>query len=314
MARWLLPLVLLVLRARAEACPPAVVLSGAPTAVADVGEVLVARGIELGASDCGAIEAHLEQRGDELVIDVVQPGGAIVQRVVGEAQTAATVIESFTRTDVGDPLLAIRAVPADPRPTVRAFVEEPGPTPPPLRNPRGVHLFNAFETSFASDHTRWLGAHLGACVMLGPVCAGGRLRLASVTDQPDAWADLFHRRSVELLGGIDIPLAIGPLTFSPGFAAGLGQIRTDVIDVRTLVDGEPAARMSETGGLRADVHATLSIPVWRRLALDVFTAGVLTQETHIESDVMFSGGAMLSMPDEPRLLVRFGVGLRYGDL
>ena len=88
------------------------------------------------------------------------------------------------------------------------------------------------------------------------------------------------------------------MTLSPGFAAGLGKMHTR---------GLTREMRTETGGVRADLHATLSIPLWARFALDVVTAADLTQETRVEW-----GPTMTPLPDEPRALFRFGVGLRYG--
>src|SRR5690349_1713786 len=80
------------------------------------------------------------------------------------------------------------------------------PLPPPstlfpyttlFRSPassRGVQLFGAAEASMASDRTGWLGAQVGACVTLGPVCAAARLRVASVVGGPDAWDGRLERR------------------------------------------------------------------------------------------------------------------------
>ncbi len=283
--------------ARAEPCPPAVALAGDAALVGAVGGVLTARGIALDPPGCPAIAARIEPRDGALVVDIDG-----VERIVGDTATAATVIESFSRVDVATPLLAIR-------PVTRAapIVDAPAPdveveavTIPANQSTRGVQVFGAFETSFASDRTRWHGAHVGVCVTLGPVCAAARLRVAGVTSGPGVWKDQLDRQSVELLIGIDIPFAVRGVTVAPGFAAGLGQMYTF---------GATRALSSETGGPRADVHATVSIPIARRLAIDLFTAVDLTQETRVEW-----GPTMGTLPDEPRALARFGAGLRYGGL
>jgi len=296
--RFALPLVLATLgHARADACPPAVVLDGDVDTIETVGEVLAARNISLAASHC-AIHATLTPQGGEIAIEVRQADGTVIERSARDAGTAATVIESFTRADVGDPLLESRPVPLDTRPPVEI---ETMTAQPPARSPRGVRLSTAFEASFGSDRTRWSGMHLGACIMLGPICAGARLRAAGVTHDP--WTGDIERESIELLAGIDVPFALGRWTFMPGFAAGLGQMHTRVGD-----------RHTETGGVRADVHATLSIPLWRRLSLDLFAAADLTQETRGAWNDEMMLTEPVEVPDEPRLLVRFGLGLSYGGL
>ncbi len=288
-------------RARAETCRPAVELAGEPLVVADVFEILGARAVSFVVEQCGAIRAHVERRGNEIAISIADRDGVPIERVVSDARSAATVIESFVRMDVGDPLLASRALPPESAPSLGMRSDHGEAVTVPSRPvARGVQLFSAFETSYASDRTSWVGAHIGVCVMFGPVCGAARLRFASVANGPGVWKEQMERRSTELLVGIDIPLAIGPLTISPGFAAGLGQMHTR---------GATHEMRAETGGVRADVHVALSIPIWRRLAVDVFTAADLTQETRVEWD-----DTMEPLPDEPRLLVRFGVGLRYGGL
>ena len=161
-----------------------------------------------------------------------------------------------------------------------------------------MHLFAGLDSAVASDGTRWLGAQLGVCVQLGPVCAAVRHRFGRVAG--GTWDRDLGRQAIELLAGIDIPAVLGPVVLSPGFATGIGQIR-------------PRRRSTdmriETGGLRADVHATLSVAVYRRLTVDVFAAAVLTEATHVEG-----GSAATEFPDEPRLLGHLGLGLRYGGL
>ena len=280
-------------RAAAADC---VDLRGDPVTIDAIGELLGVRGIALDPA-C-EVAATIEPGADQLAIHLALSDGSTVDRVVAEAHTAATVIESFVRADIGSSLLVGTVLPPPPPPredAPRVVLGAPAPAP----SPRGVHVFGAFETSFGNDRTGWIGGHVGACVMLGPVCGAARLRHASVISGPDIWSQT-ERRNTELLVGIDLPFAAGPVLVSPGFAAGIGVMHTRGVthDMR-----------AETGGLRADVHATLSVPVWRKLALDIFVAADLTQEAHVEW-----GPEMVPLPPEPRLLVRFGAGLRYEGL
>lgn len=289
--------------AAAEPCPAGVELSGDAVAVGAVGELLAARGVALAATKCGVVRARIDRGADGLAIEVQQGDGTVVDRRAGEAHTAATVIESFLRSDVQDPLLAARAAPSAPLP--RADVVA-APTPM-LRASRGVHLLSAFETSYASDRTSWVGVHLGACVSLGPICAAARLRAAGVVDGPGVWKGnvqgSVERRSIDLLVGIDIPFAVRGWTLSPGFAAGIGQLHTR---------GATREVREDTGRACADVHVALSIPLVSRLALDLFGAADLMQATRLEEDSPMTSG--VELPDEPRFLVRVGLGLRYGGL
>jgi len=246
------------------------------------------------------VHAELQRRGDAVV--VLGDGSSV--RVVEAPSTAATVIESWVRTDVEAPLLAVRPLAAD-EPAASAATSPAASVdtavvarrPP----PRGVQLFAAGETSFASDRSSWVGVGVGACVMIGPVCAAARLRFSTLAWGAEEWHGEAGRSATELLVGGDIPLRVGGFTISPGFAAGIGMTHT-----RLERDGMVAR--AETGGLRADVHASLSLPLRRRLAFEVSVAGDLTQSTHVESS------SSIQLPEEPRTQIRVGVGLRYGGL
>lgn len=279
--------------AYAEPC-----VSGDPALVDRVSEVLAARGVT-----CDTPRARIERRGEQLVVATDAVDGVVTERAVGDPTTAATVIESWARADIAEPLLAIRpvAAPAPEAMPVREIVTVARP------ESRGVQLFAAAETSFGSDHTGWLGAQVGGCVMIGPVCAAARLRFASVATGPGPWQGALERRGTELLVGGDVPIRIGRAVLSPGFAGGIGQIHTHI--------ESPLGHMgSETAGLRADVHATLSYPLGKNLAFDLSLAVDVTQATDTETRLRMTAPDELALPDEPLFLFRLGAGLRYGGL
>jgi len=301
--------------ARAGSCPPAVALTGDDDAVRAVRDQLAARGITGETPSCPALRAQVERRGAQLVVRMVQAGQSGVparraeggsedgaegriERVIGEPQTAATVIESWVRGDVVSSLLEPRDVPPlDVAPPSAS--SEPSAT--------GIQLFAAAETSLASDRTVWQGLQLGACIMLGPVCATARVRAAKVVARPDAWRR-FKRKSGELLGGIDIPITVGGLRLRPGFSAGYGSMLTHHL-------GDDREAGIEMSGLRAEAHLGLSIPLSAHLAIDLVTAAELTQATAIETRGMpAAADSMVACPDEPRALFRLAVGIRYGAL
>ena len=104
---------ILVASARAWAAPCAE-LAGDPELVGAVSELLAARGVS-----CGVVHARIERVRGEIV---VRSEEAIpTERKVGDAATAATVIESWSERDVLAPLLASRPV------AVAAATPEPAP-------------------------------------------------------------------------------------------------------------------------------------------------------------------------------------------
>ncbi len=310
-------------QARAGTCPPAVALTGDADAVRAVRAQLDARGIAGETPSCPAVRARIERRGALLVVGIlprtpddgpgagsgVGPGAgpelvpeAVIERAVGEPATAATVIESWARTDVAAPLLETRAVPA-----VDARVAAPAPVVALAPAAQGIQLFLAEETSLASDRTVWQGVQLGACVMLGPICAAARVHGGKVIARPDGW-DRFARKGGALYAGIDVPIAAGRVRLTPGFAAGYGMMLTHHIG-----DGEKTG--IEISGPRAEVHVALAIPLTPHIAIDLATSAELTQATGMETHGSApSPDAAILYPDEPRALFRFAIGVRYGAL
>lgn len=300
--------------ARAGTCPPAVALTGDADAVRAVRAQLDARGIAGETPSCPAVRARIERRGALLVIGILPrapddaPGAGpdagpdVIERAVGEPATAATVIESWARTDLAAPLLEARAAPA-----LDAGVSAPAPVVALAPAAEGIQLFLAEETSLASDRTVWQGMQLGACVMVGPICAAARVHGGKVIVKPDGW-DRFARKGGALYAGIDVPIAVGRNRLTPGFAAGYGMMLTHHIG-----DGEETG--IEISGPRAEVHVALAIPVTPHIAIDLATSAELTQATGMETHGSApSPDAAILYPDEPRALFRFAIGLRYGAL
>jgi hypothetical protein len=291
--------------AQAEPCAPAVALTGDEVLVTAVRSLLGTRGIARDSPRCPAVHARVERRGAVLVVGIDGPDGAPIERSVSEVAIAATVIESWTRSDVSAPLLATHEVPAGP--AIGDGAAEIAAASPPAA--RGIQLYAALEASFGSDRTVWQGMQLGACIMLGPICASARVHAAKVTNQPSSWSGL-TRKSGEAYAGIDIPIAIGRTRLTPGFAAGYGSIFTR--------RGSEDERMGvEISGPRAELHAALSLPISAHVAIDLMLTGALTQATKIETRPG-NGGDIIDpaaeFPSEPRGFVRFAIGVRYGAL
>jgi hypothetical protein len=276
------PALVVALAGEAYACPPAVRLVGDPALVAEVAQVLAARGIATGLA-CATVEARVEQR--DATIAIAIDSTQAIRREVREVETAATVIESFARDDAA-PLLAARDVR---RPTPPPTAAQPEP---PAHKPRGLRVFAGLESAIGSDESRWFGLHLGGCWMLDVVCLAGRVRTSNRTDEHEMepW-----RESWEVLVGVDVPFAIGRWSIEPGIAFGPSGMST-----RGAEDRE------DTNGIRGEAHVTVSIPVASRFAVDVHVAANLLQSVHFDER---SHG---TLPPEPWGFARLGVGLRYG--
>ena len=285
--------------ARATPCAPSAHVTGDPELVTVVGELLVRHGILNEGDGCPVVRARLERRG--VVIAVVRVSEPIEERLVSEAVTAATVIESWSRSDFQDPLLELHE-PVMPSPsTATAPTISQSATPPASYvPPRGVQAFGAMETSFADDRTIWAGGVVGVCIQLGRTCATARARFATVVDGPGMWREA-ERHAADVLFGGDVPFGLGATKVSFGFGAGMGTVNT----------GSRASGMaegSETFGLRADAHVAWIIRLGHRLSFDLSATLDVAQVTDVEGTLTPSAIA------EPRMYGRLGAGLRLGGL
>ncbi len=286
--------------ARAAPCDAPVVI-GDPALVASVTEILSAH---IPTDSCAAVRVRLDGRESSIVVVHLDATDTVIEeRVVSEPATAATVIESWSRSDLVTPLLSVHPLDLPerhvPPPRVAFFlptvverrVESPSST-------RGVALTAAMETSFANDRTSWVGGVVGICIRVGRICVATRARFATLVDGPGIWK-FTDRRGIDAVFGGDIPFGVGPTTLVAGFGVGMGAVRT----IRRT-DGMDAG--SVTFGIRAETHVAWVIPLGRRIALDLSATLNLAQVTDVESSTTGS------LADEPRALGRLGAGLRFG--
>ncbi|MDX2087786.1 MAG: hypothetical protein SFX73_08050 [Kofleriaceae bacterium] len=275
--------------AYAETCALAVALEGDAQLVATLGAELAGRGIEIRPT-CTDHTARVERRGDALAISIIEAAHAPVERVVRGMKTAAAVVESYVRDDVGTPLLEVRT----PSPRPPAPAETPSEAPKRSAELTGVHVFGVFESSVANDGTAWGGMHVGACIMVGRLCAGGRLRGSTVSTEDKFWSQT-RRKSGEMMVGLDVPFRLRRFLLTPGAAAGVGDVTTGPREMR-----------SRSANFRAEAHVAFSVPLSKSFALDLSVVGTLAQQVKREP------GYMDDVPAEPFGFLRFGVGVRWG--
>jgi hypothetical protein len=275
---------------RIWACSPTVRLAGDRSLIADLTPILASRGIAT-SGDCPALPVSLEKRG---AATVVSTGHAdrVDSREVTDVRTAATVIESWVRTDLEAPLLVHRPV---------ADVESPdeivarlSPAPPPTHR---LQLFTLGETSLASDGTTEIGFQVGGCVLVGPACLGGRFRFANLADAPDQWEVVMDREAIDALFDVDLPKHIGPFRLAAGAGVGLGWISTH--------EEQSPPDSKQTYGLCFEPHATASVSLSRHLALESNLSFAVGQTIHTAT------ATPERLPGDPRFASRLGVGLRF---
>jgi hypothetical protein len=280
--------------------PLPAVLEGDPGLVAVIGDGLASRGITTPSRDEGvAVRVHVARAPDGILLAIRDPQGRTLERLVATADTAVALIESWTHPEIAGPLLAPRApAPAPPAlhqeapAATAAGTTSPSPWVPLLRL--------GGETSADVERTWWLSASAGACGHVGPVCLGAEARVARLFDE--AWEVVDHRivartesRSdwAALLTG-DLPIPLGRPTLIVGIGMGLGR-RSD----------------GGTAGMepRSEVHASLALPLWSQLAIDLGLTVTLNPREDEDGDPG-DPGLTRSRPAGGHL--RAGIGLRWG--
>lgn len=278
---------LLVDDARADQRPalPAV-LDGDPALVATVGDDLGRRGVAtLAHSEGDAIRVTLAQQPDGILLALRDPQGRAAERRVATAETAATLIESWARPGLADPLLDRQPPPTPAPPAILT-----APAPPAEPAPRWTPVFRFGANN--GGHRMWLGASVGACGRVGPLCLGGELRFAHQLGGGDEFSppELPTQPESDLQGLLlaELPISLGRPVLVLAVGAGLGRREAGGFD---------------RVGVRQELRATVALPLWSRLAAEAgVTAGLgphRTEEGH--SERWASTGQ-----------VRFGLGLRWG--
>jgi hypothetical protein len=292
----LLGAALLASRAHADQERPALpaLLEGDPELVATVAEDLGRRGVATAAPGDEAIHVSLAREEDGILLGLRDQEGREAERRVATAGTAAALIESWARPGIAEPLLDRRPPVTPPPPAPPAVLA--APAPPAESNARWTPTLRLDAETTGGQSSLWMGAAVGVCGRIGPLCVGGEARLAhqisrghSSPSLSDAWREPAPESDLQTLLLTELPISLGRPVLVLGAGIGLGWRH----------DGDEGKL-----GIRQELRATLAVPLWSRLAVDVgMTAGVGPRP------------AEEGNPEErwvPRGQLRFGVGLRWG--
>jgi hypothetical protein len=272
----------------AEPCRVTAVLEGDRELVDSTSRSLSRRGVATTpTAACPSARARLDRRGSAIAVTVIDPDGRRSERVLADLDAAASLIESWARQDLNAGLLFGWTVDAPP-PAAPPIAIVAQPTAP-RRAPRFL-LVAAGELGRDFDGATWTGGRLHGCVRVGFACLGAIGRIASAAP----------RRNVDVIGAIDIPLALGRrVVLSPGAGLGTGWFTTEVGDARTP---------TTANSLRLDGHLTLAVALGRRVA---FHAG-LSVGMSPSAPAQIDGGEAPRFLDEPTGSIRGELGLRIG--
>lgn len=276
---------------------------------AAVVEELAARGISSRPiAGCPAVDARIGSSSVGLLVTITDAYGRTSERTANGPAAAATLIESWVRTDLSAPLLPTRAVAST---RMRQVEEKDEPSlampMPPADAGSNISLAASAETSLATDGSLWLGVTVGLCLRVGPACAGVLVR---VSNDGGTFGESHEMRTgrfgTDVLLGAGLPIRRGRLTLIPGAAVGVGWLRTSALSPTVDVGGDGVD--VDGGGLRASASLRLSIAVTHTLAADFGIAADLSPVAHTAP---FNADST-PLAGEPRGFFRGGVGVRWG--
>lgn len=288
------------------ACPPAAKVVGEGPLADEVRELLVLRGIPSeGDPECPVVLAQIESADGAIRVQLSSSGETTEMRTVSDTVTAATVIESWVRSDIEQPLIEG----AEMKPTPPATTPtNPKPTPlaiePPAANSVVVSTGAAVFVSRGDEASVWVAPEVSSCLSVGPVCAGALVRgefdtrLSGSSVQFDT-----SRLGADVLIAATLPVQVGKLSLAPTIGAGAGWLRH-------RFNGEEAGTekvVVDTGGVRLEARAALRVPIARRISAEFamrFGLSPLARRTLAEEGFELAG--------EPLWSAGLGAGVRFG--
>jgi hypothetical protein len=253
-------------------------VTGDAAVAGPVSEALLAHGVAAPAEGdaCRSLAAHVDRAEDGVRVEIVDPDGRRIERLVADAPSAATIIESWARPELLEelfverdaPLPALPALPPAVAVAAVSAVDDLQLRTQSSRRPLGLSV--AAEMSFATDGSLWSGAALSGCAWFGPACAGLTIRAATDSGMSgDSAATGSGRVAMDALFSADVPLRHGRLLVSPGGGLGIGWVRSqgrepdldevvlDRIDPR--LDAHVSATIRLAGSLAFYVSAGLDV-------------------------------------------------------
>jgi hypothetical protein len=210
--------------ASASACPPTAIVEGSSAIAASVRAILRGHGVAVDPGRCvdglGVRASLLGQPGSRSYrLHIEDPFGRTSDRHVSDAETAASLIESWTLPAEDDHTSS----PPRSSATRQATVEV---VPSSVRGPPVQwRLAGALEVAAGSDNSLWYGGALTACGPIAALCVGGRVRFAHDDSVLGPDRDI-TRSATEFLVLAALPFARRNVTVTPMLGLGGGWTRT----------------------------------------------------------------------------------------
>ena len=291
----------------AATCPRAASVLGATRITEPVRAILRAHDVSTGNGECKETAARVqawliaEPGARGYVLRIQDPFGRKSERRISDAETAASLIESWLVPETESaPLVAerphlARAQAAD-ETEVRA-----------VKPPDGGEwrIGGAAEIGISGGESLWYGGSVTACGSVGALCLGGRLRMVHDDNFFDLDHDSGSRSAVELLALAAWPLAAHGIKLMPLLGFGVGRLHGDN---PILKDGEADMPGGDDFGLRLEAAASAGLSLSGHLTLvgELGAAHAWSLETRTSPDAM--PGLRMTAPTN---YLRAAVALQY---
>jgi hypothetical protein len=248
-------------------CPRAATVLGAARITDPVRAILRAHDVSTGNGECKEQAARVQAwltaepgvRG--YLLRIQDPFGRKSERRISDAETAASLIESWLAPEAETaPVAAERPAVAGAQAADETEIRAAKPT----AAAAAWRISGAAELATSGQESLWYGGSVTACGAVGPLCLGGRLRIA----HDDRFFDLDHdtgdRSAIELLALAAWPLAAHGVTLTPLLGFGVGRLHADN---PKLIDGEADLPGGEDIGLRLEAAASAGLSLSGHLTL-----------------------------------------------
>lgn len=278
-------------------CPPAAHLDGSHRLVGAVSRILRAHGVAVdhpapAACSDATVRVSIEAppRGAPLTLHIQDRFGRASEREVADVDTAASLIETWA-------LQEDKALLTPPTATSAPAVVVAAPVVVPTDST--WTLLASVEAAAASDGSVWVGPTVGACGRVGPLCVGGRARIAGDSGTGGPPDDrVYSRTDIDVLATAGTTFAGRHMTFTPELRLGAGRWSAS----RPPIPGATNALSATSEGLRGEAGAIVALTLSRHWSIFLEGNAMLARLGAPES-----GPAALSAPNA---FFRAGLGAR----
>lgn len=224
--------------AAAPPCKPSARVTGERAIVDAIEAELRERGIAVAAeapgdapafadAACRPVAAEVATGGRRIMVWLADGEDRRIERLTEDVPAAATLIESWARRDLIDPLFAARGViPIEAAGAADAARLERAAAPAPTAAPQpGYTLAGGADVGVSGDGGLWSGVRAQGCGRIGRICLGGVVRYAFDLERSgDAKTLGTTRSALDVTIAADLPVRRGAIAIVPSLGVGVSAL------------------------------------------------------------------------------------------